>query len=235
MQLFLSDLHLDSPQTPAFRTLCALLETERTRCSEIYFLGDLVEVWVGDDDDGPLAQAIMDLLAVTSRHCEVFIMHGNRDFLFGGSLAERTGTTLVEDPMPLGQDTLLAHGDSFCTDDLEYQQVRSTLRSEQWQQQILAMTLSQRRDLAAGMREQSRTANANKPANIMDVNTVHVDELMRTMRRTVLIHGHTHRPGVHEHSWGKRFVLGAWDRCGWLVRRSADGCQLECFALASNG
>lgn len=234
MQLFLSDLHLDSTDSPAFTTLCSLLEHERKRCRQIYFLGDLVEVWIGDDDDGPLAAALTGLLSETSRHCEIFLMHGNRDFLFGQAFAQRTGVKVVNDPMQLDDNTLLAHGDAFCTDDLEYQKLRSTLRSPAWQQQILATTLPERRKLAAGMRSESRSANANKPDNIMDVTIADIDQLMRELGRSVLIHGHTHRPGVHQHSWGQRFVLGAWERCGWLVRRSSAGCQLECFALRAH-
>ena len=231
MQLFLSDLHLESVHSRAFSGLRALLQAERDRCNAIYFLGDLVEVWVGDDDDGPLAQALINLLAETAEHCPVFIMHGNRDFLFGSQFCELSRAALLTDPTLIDQRTLLAHGDAFCTDDDKYQNVRAMFRSSAWQTQILSQSLSDRRALALTMRSQSRAENANKAANIMDVNQ---NEVARAMRRTgasILIHGHTHRPGVYHHDWGTRYVLGAWERCGWLLRRRAGQFQLECFCL----
>ena len=136
MQLFLSDLHLERQDSRGFATLRSLLQREAGRCSDIYFLGDLVEVWVGDDDDSPLAVALVDLLQDTSQHCNVHIMHGNRDFLFGPRFCERSGARLIDDPTALDASTLLAHGDAFCTDDQVYQQLRNTLRAEEWQQQI---------------------------------------------------------------------------------------------------
>ena len=231
MQLFLSDLHLEHPDSAGFIALRNLLRREVGHCDAVYFLGDLTEVWVGDDDDGPLATALTDLLQEASRHCEVHIMHGNRDFLFGPRFCERTGVRLISDPTILDADTLLAHGDAFCTDDHAYQQLRDIIRGEQWQQQILAQTLNDRRELAKTMREQSLLANANKAANIMDVNDLELERVMQHTARSVLIHGHTHRPGVHRHHWGIRYVLGAWESCGWLLRRSATDYQLECFPL----
>jgi UDP-2,3-diacylglucosamine hydrolase len=233
MQLFLSDLHLESPDSAAFSTLRQLLALEAQRCEAIFFLGDLTEVWVGDDDDGPLATALADLLRATTQHCEVHIMHGNRDFLFGPNFCNQTGTRLISDPTRLDADTLLAHGDAFCTDDHDYQQMREVIRGEQWQRQILATDLSERRELARAMRQHSQHANANKANNIMDVNDQTVASAMRSAGRSVLIHGHTHRPGIHQHSWGVRYTLGAWERCGWLLRRSAADCQLECFPLSN--
>jgi UDP-2,3-diacylglucosamine hydrolase len=232
MQLFLSDLHLEHPNSAGFVALRNLLHREARRCNAIYFLGDLTEVWVGDDDDGPLATALLELLKATTRHCAVHIMHGNRDFLFGSRFCEQTGATLISDPTLLDADTLLAHGDAFCIDDQDYQQLRNAIRGEQWQQQILARSLNDRRELARAMRQQSQQANANKAANIMDVNAAELERVMQTAERSVLIHGHTHRPGVHQHSWGIRYVLGAWENCGWLLRRSAAHCQLECFPLS---
>ncbi len=232
MQLFLSDLHLDCEDSAGFVTLRNLLQHEASRCSDIYFLGDLVEVWVGDDDDSALATALVALLKHASQQCGVHIMHGNRDFLFGARFCERSGAQLISDPTRLENDTLLAHGDAFCTDDHDYQQMRSILRAEEWQQQILGRSLNERRELAQFMRQQSQQSNANKATNIMDVNTRSMSEVMAAEQRSVLIHGHTHRPGIHRHSWGMRYVLGAWENCGWLLRRSSSDCQLECFPLS---
>jgi UDP-2,3-diacylglucosamine hydrolase len=231
MQLFLSDLHLESEHSRAFSGLRALLRAERHRCEAIYFLGDLVEVWVGDDDDGPLAQALLSLLTETARHCPIFIMHGNRDFLLGARFCELSGSQLLSDPTLLSPGILLAHGDAFCTDDNEYQNLRGMFRSTDWQQQVLSQSLVERRQLALGLRSASRHANANKAANIMDVNSEEVARIVRQNGASTLIHGHTHRPGIHHHDWGTRYVLGAWESCGWLLRHSEGQFQLECFRL----
>ena len=117
-------------------------------------------------------------------------------------------------------------------DDIAYQETRRTLRSSQWQQQIMSLSITERRTLAHDMREQSRAANANKPANIMDANPNEVTRLMAQSRANRLIHGHTHRPGKHSEPWGIRYVLGPWEHCGWLLRqRGASDPQLECFPL----
>lgn len=233
MRLFLSDLHLESETSPAFLTLSRLLKTERHRCRAIYLLGDLLEVWIGDDDDGPLSSALRNLFAETTAHCDLFVLRGNRDFLLGDAFARQTGCRLLADECLMDSSTLLAHGDSFCVDDAEYQQLRNTLRDQAWQQQVLAQPLSTRREMARSLREQSRQANANKADNIMDVNADELARVMSSVMATVLIHGHTHRPGVHRHPWGTRYVLGAWERCGWLVREQAGRMQLECFPLTN--
>lgn len=232
-RIFISDLHLADTESPQFQTLVRLLEEESERLAALYILGDLCEVWIGDDDDAPFALALRDLLARTSRSTEIALLHGNRDFLIGEQFAGQCGLKLLSDPYLLDQQTLIAHGDQFCLDDEAYQETRRTLRAPDWQTAILARSLEERRALARGMREQSMASNANKPANIMDVNAAEVGRVVRGSGASRLIHGHTHRPGVHAESWGKRFVLGAWEHCGWLLRQyDASEPQLECFPLA---
>jgi UDP-2,3-diacylglucosamine hydrolase len=233
MRLFISDLHLEDPASPVFQTFARLLATESRRAEAIYLLGDLTEVWVGDDDDGPLAVALRDVLSSASRDCDLFVMHGNRDFLFGQQFAAQTGTVLLEDPHRLNDGTLLAHGDAFCIDDPAYQEVRAMFHSESWQRDVLAQSLAERRQLATNLREQSRQASANKAENIMDVADREVARVVTEMTATRLIHGHTHRPGRHQYDWGTRYVLGAWETCGWLARQAGADVevQLECFPL----
>ncbi|MCB1684584.1 MAG: UDP-2,3-diacylglucosamine diphosphatase [Pseudomonadales bacterium] len=232
MRIFLSDLHLDQPATPSFATFARVLEQEAERASAIYILGDLCEVWVGDDDDGPLACALREVLRAASRRCPIFLMHGNRDFLIGPRFAQETGCQLLEDTTLLEDGTLLSHGDGFCIDDVAYQQARQTLRSSEWQQGILSMTLEQRRVLAGAMRAESQRTSANKAANIMDVSSIEVSRIVRETGADRLVHGHTHRPGVHVSDWGARYVLGAWERCGWLLRMlPGQSPRLECFPL----
>ena len=235
MRVFLSDLHLEDPESPAFHGLRFILTEVCRDAEEIFILGDLTEVWVGDDDDGPLANALRELLADASRRADLFIMRGNRDFLFGAQFCSDTGATLLEDPTLLDDGTLIAHGDAFCIEDTDYQQMRTLLRSESWQTQILAQSLEARRELADNLRTESRQASANKPGNIMDVTDSEVARVVRESGARRLIHGHTHRPGVHACAWGPRYVLGAWERCGWIASQlnPGDNPELSCFSLAA--
>ncbi len=228
-RLFASDLHLSDADSVQFRGLESLLA--RTPADEIYLLGDLCEVWVGDDDDGPLARGLVGLLAETATRARVYVMHGNRDFLFGAAFERESGATLIPDPHPLGGGLLLSHGDAFCIDDAAYQEARRLLRSPAWQEDVLARPLKERRALARSMREQSRATNANKAENIMDVSEVEVARVVQAHRADTLIHGHTHRPAVHRSDWGRRFVLGAWERCGWALEQHGADFELSCFPL----
>jgi len=231
-RLFLSDLHLADPDSSVFRTFATLLAEHSTRVEEIYLLGDLCEVWVGDDDDGPLAQALIEVLAQAARQARVFVMRGNRDFLFGERFEAETGACLIADPHLLDADTLLAHGDAFCIDDEQYQSVRKMLRSPAWQQDVLARSLAERRALAESMRQQSAATNANKAENIMDVSLPEVARVVAEHGCRRLIHGHTHRPGIHPAPWGRRYVLGAWERCGWAIDEDdAGSLSLRCLPL----
>ena len=240
-RVFISDLHLEDPTQQNFLRFAELLKAESAVADEIYILGDLVEMWVGDDDDSPLAHALAQSLRTAAAQCGVFLMHGNRDFLFGEAFADACNVTLCQDPHVTVDGLLLSHGDVLCTDDAEYQQVRAMFRSSAWQKDILQRPLSERIALGQQLRNQSKAANANKAANIMDVNAAataqFVAEWLATDDRSTLqhnfVHGHTHRPGRHEHAWGQRWVLGAWERCGWLLRQQQDQLRLEVFTLAS--
>lgn len=221
-QVFLSDLHLDSPDDERFNTFAAVIAAEAAVGAHIYILGDLCEVWVGDDDNGPLALALTNVLQAAAKQTSVALMHGNRDFLFGEPFAERTGVHLLADPYVLDGQVLLSHGDMFCLDDEAYQQARTMLRSAQWQASVLEQSLDARRQLAQGMRDQSQASNANKAANIMDVRASEVESVATAQGCTQVLHGHTHRPGIHQHESIKRYVLGDWDRCGWIAVRQAN-------------
>jgi UDP-2,3-diacylglucosamine hydrolase len=190
-------------------------------------------MWIGDDDDSPLALAITNLLKSASKNCDIFLMHGNRDFLFGNVFAANSGVQLIQDPKLIGKQLLISHGDTLCTDDHAYQAMRTILRSEKWQQEILAKSLAERQVFGQNLRAQSKTKNANKSSEIMDVNTQAVYELLDPDTR-VLIHGHTHRPGIHldDKAGVTRIVLGDWGPCGWLCRQIDGDFSLECFNLA---
>jgi len=231
-RLYLSDLHLHDSDEPQFRTLAALLEQESRRVDAIYILGDLCEMWVGDDDDSPFANALREVLSEAASRTRLLVMHGNRDFLLGEAFARQANCQLIGDPHKVDDETLLAHGDAFCIEDEKYQQIRSLLRSETWQRDVLGRSLADRHQLAQSMRAQSVATNANKAENIMDVSADEVARIAAAHCASRIVHGHTHRPGVHETPWGRRYVLGSWDHCGWLLRDRDANWQLECFALA---
>jgi UDP-2,3-diacylglucosamine hydrolase len=211
------------------------LRHESSHCDELYLLGDLTETWIGDDDDSSLAEALEAELRDAGRRCRIRLMHGNRDFLIGDVFAHACGVELIDDPFVIernGARLLLCHGDSLCTDDVPYQHTRAVLRSRAWQDDVRSKPLSERRLLSNAMRVQSRAANANKPSNIMDAADGAIFDLVSRSAADVIVHGHTHRPGIHAVG-GKtvRYVLGDWNRCGWLLR--FDGSfSLLCFPLA---
>lgn len=237
--LFIADLHLD----PARPQITALFERylagdEVRHADALYILGDLVEAWIGDDDDAELpARIAAATRAVRDAGVPVYFMVGNRDFLLGPAFAERAGLTLLDDGTVHdihGRPTLLMHGDVLCTDDVAYQAVRRQVRTPEWQAQILAMPLQARRAFAAKAREDSKAHTGSTMESIMDVNDGAVAEAMRKAGVTRLIHGHTHRPAVHAFELdgdpAERIVLGDWYEHGSVLRVDNDGVELRGLA-----
>lgn len=233
--LFISDLHIDQTRPAVLAGLQRLVDAEASTVDSLFILGDLVEVWVGDDDDGPIAAAIRETLRAASRRCRLFVMHGNRDFLIGPQFAADAGATLLDDPSIVEVDhqrILVAHGDAYCTRDTEYQRLRTMFRSPAWQGHVLASSLDERRALAASLRAKSIAANENKAANIMDVTPDSVQQALDEAEASLMVHGHTHRPGIHDLGNGRRrIVLGDWDPCGWKLRLEGGDAELSCFPL----
>lgn len=230
-RIFLSDLHLDSIRDQRFARFAECLESEAPWAEEVFILGDLFEAWIGDDDDAALATRVCAMLERAARSAAVRVMAGNRDFLIGERFAERTDARLLSDPFRTADHLILAHGDALCTGDEAYQAMRKLFRSPAWQAEMLAKPLAERRAAANGLRTASRVSNAAKPMAIMDADPTAADRLFEDLGGHVLIHGHTHRPAIHRHANGRRYVLGDWDRCGWLLRQSGQRFRLECFAL----
>lgn len=237
--LFISDLHLDATRPHITRAFLHYLDHQTRNAHALYILGDFFEAWIGDDDDDPLAEEVCGALAAASQRLTIYFMRGNRDFLIGDGFARRSAVTLLEDPCVHeveGQRILLMHGDSLCTDDAEYQAFRHQVRSQAWQDAVLAKPLAERRALAADLRARSRSMSALKAQDIMDVNAQAVIEQMRSHGVDQLIHGHTHRPACHPlkigAAEGLRWVLGDWDERGWQIRVELDDVRLESFDIA---
>ncbi|MDR0780714.1 MAG: UDP-2,3-diacylglucosamine diphosphatase [Pseudomonadales bacterium] len=238
--LLIADLHL-SPQRPGLcRAFLHFLDSKTPGTQALYILGDFVDAWVGDDDDTPLYAALAAALkAVSERGTAVYFIHGNRDFLLGQRYAAACGATLLDEPLRLthaGHRYLLLHGDVLCTRDTAYLAFRNQVRSPAWQRDFLAQPLPERRAFAAAARAQSENMSSNKPQDIMDVSPEAVLALMQQEGSpTTLIHGHTHRPAVHEvehnGTMARRIVLGDWrEHEAWYVRLDAAGATLERFS-----
>lgn len=229
--LFVSDLHLDAALPAAITQFLDFLHTEATRCDGLYILGDLFESWIGDDDDEPArARVCAGLLALTRRGVPCRVLHGNRDFLLGGAFAARTGCVLATDPEVLlagGRRIVISHGDALCTLDAGYQRFRRVARSRALQRAWLTLPLGARRGLAAWARRRSRAHTQGLPQQIMDVTPEAVAALLRDTGADLLIHGHTHRPGVHRLQVDgrecTRIVLGDWYEQGSVLELRADG------------
>ncbi len=233
--LFISDLHLDPSRPEVSRAFHIFLQEQAGGAGALYILGDLVELWFGDDDDAPAAAELRAMLRATvDAGTPVFLMHGNRDFLIGERFAAEAGVQLLPDPSVIdlfGEPTLLMHGDSLCTDDREYMEFRTWIRDPARIAQFLAMPVEQRRAQIRELREETLARGRGKPAAITDVNQQSVEQAMRAHGVRQLIHGHTHRPASHRFSLdgrsALRVVLGDWYRQGSVLRASREGLQLE--------
>jgi UDP-2,3-diacylglucosamine hydrolase len=231
--LFVSDLHL-SPERPAIvERFFRFLREEGRAAAALYILGDLLEHWIGDDDADQLFNR--DLFAhvadLARGGVEVFLMHGNRDFLLSAGVASRAGITLIPDAVErdlFGVRTLLMHGDTLCTDDRRYQRYRSWVRRPGLVRAFLALPRSVREAIGGGLKRMSAGEKRLKAPAIMDVNEGAVETVLRARGYPRLIHGHTHRPARHVHVVDgrtcERWVLADWYERGSYLRCDAQGC-----------
>jgi UDP-2,3-diacylglucosamine hydrolase len=229
--LFISDLHLDNVRPQIIDLFEGFLAGEARQADALYVLGDLFEAWVGDDDDSALATRVARALrGLADSGVPVHFIAGNRDFLLGPAYAERSGMRLLDDGSVVdlyGTPTLLMHGDTLCTDDVEYQAFRAQVRNPEWQSQFLALPLAERRAFAAHARDASRAHTGSTAMEIMDVNKEAVADAMRSAGVHRLIHGHTHRPATHpfrlDDQHAERIVLGDWYEQGSVLRVASSG------------
>lgn len=232
--LFISDLHLSGERPRLIEQFIQLTRKEAREAEALYVLGDLFEAWLGDDAVLPeIAAVISALKALTESGVPVYVMAGNRDFLMGKGFEVMTGVKLIDDPTVIdlyGTSTLLMHGDTLCTDDVIYQQVRAQVRDPAWISAALAMSLEERIATAQKMRAQSQAHTQDSAEEIMDVNAEAVTEALRQYGVTRLIHGHTHRPAMHslqvDGQTATRIVLGDWYQQASLLHCNETGCEL---------
>lgn len=232
--LLLSDVHLSEERPAQVERFLEVLAGPARGAQALYLLGDVFEVWVGDDDvDAPLpARVIAALRGLSDAGTRILLTVGNRDFLLGARFAARAGLTLLDDPVCLdlhGTPTILMHGDLLCTDDTAYLAFRAQVRDPAWQSQFLAQPLPVRHQIARGATAESGRAKAQKSEQIMDVTESAVAEVFRRFGCDRLIHGHTHRPGYHHHAVDgrdcERWVLPDWYSAGGYLRVDRDGVE----------
>jgi UDP-2,3-diacylglucosamine hydrolase len=238
LALFISDLHLQASHQRTAEAFFRFLAERAAHAERLYLLGDIFEYWAGDDDlDDPFNRSIATALRrVSDGGTAVYWLGGNRDFLVDTGFAEAAGLTLLPEPHVAtigGRDVVLVHGDAQCTDDVKYMAFRAQVRDPAWQRQFLAMPLAQRKAIIAGLREGSRAAHGEKSYEIMDVAPAAVAALHADSGSDVIIHGHTHRPALHEAGGRQRYVLPDWEldeepvRGGWIAI-DEDGRILRC-------
>ncbi len=231
---FIADLHLSEQRSDISHCFIQFLAEQAIHAEALFILGDLFEYWLGDDDDNPwvnqIATAIRQLSDSGTR---VFFICGNRDFLLGEKFCKKAGMALLDDVTRLRiyqQDLVIMHGDTLCTRDIAYQAFRRKSRSWWWQAMVKALPLFVRKRMAERYRQQSAAATQQKPADIMDVTPEEVVKCLAHYHCQLLIHGHTHRPAIHQltvnNQPATRIVLGDWYQQGSWLKFSADGYEL---------
>jgi len=241
--LFISDLHLDASRPAATRAFLAFLDAAGRDSEALFILGDLFEAWLGDDDPDPHHATVIDALrkyTATGRRCA--FIHGNRDFLVGDAFGRRTGVELLADATVIeayGQRVMLMHGDALCTDDLAYQRFRRFVRNPLLLAVFHRLPLGARQRLGAALRSKSVADTGRKADTIMDVNQGAVETAMRDAGVDLLMHGHTHRPGIHDFELdgrhARRIVLGDWYTQGSVLRWRPDGLELTALPFPASG
>jgi UDP-2,3-diacylglucosamine hydrolase len=231
---FASDIHLGAGATATTEAFLAFLDAAADEADALILPGDIFDAWIGDDiihAAPPWLTSAVQALRRTAARIDVWIGHGNRDFLIGPELADSLGVRLLPERALLATDAgtvLLSHGDEYCTDDAAYLQFRSMVRDARWQQEFLSKPIPERLALAQQARGESTAANDAKSAEIMDVNCDAVRQAFHDTGARFIVHGHTHRPGRHvlevDGRKCERWVLPDWDfdhaqphRGGWLV------------------
>lgn len=237
--LLISDLHLDEERPDISRAFLRFLKERASQAEALYILGDFFEAWIGDDAMTPFQRSIAaGLREVADQGTRIFLMHGNRDFLVGRSFCRQAGCTLLHDPSRIelnGAPVLLMHGDTLCTRDISYMRFRRRLRNPLTVWLLRHLPLSKRQQLARKWRNASRLQVRQKATEIIDVTPEEIPRIMAAHGVLTLIHGHTHRPAVHELQVNgraaRRIVLGDWNHQGWVLQVDAHGYHLDPFPI----
>jgi len=237
--LLISDLHLEEQRPDITRAFLHFLQTRARQAEALYILGDFFEAWIGDDAMSPFQRSIAQALReLSERGPRIYLMHGNRDFMLGQGFCREAGCRLLPDPSLVelnGEKVLLMHGDSLCTQDQAYMRLRRWLRNPLSLWILRHLPLATRHQLARKLRKESRLQTRQKAAEIVDVTPSEVPQIMAEHGVRTLIHGHTHRPALHElqidDQPARRIVLGDWDQQGWALQIDEQGYRMAPFPL----
>ena len=232
---FISDLHLSADRDDINQCLFKFLRAQAPHADALYVLGDLFEVWIGDDDQNSFTVSIAEAFnTLRLSGVPIYFIHGNRDFLIRQRFAKQAGFTILPEQVVIdlyGEPTLIMHGDELCTKDIEYQIFRKKARSWWWPRIMLNLPLSTRRKIASKGRATSKHKQSKLSADIMDVTSEEVIKCMQKFAVKKLIHGHTHRPAIHplevNGQPAKRIVLGDWYDQGSVLKVSPEGTELK--------
>jgi UDP-2,3-diacylglucosamine hydrolase len=236
--ILIADLHLSAERPATVELFLRFLRDKVSRSQRLYILGDLFDVWLGDDDKTPpIPDIIKGLSDVSSHGCQLFFIRGNRDFLIGEEFSRETGCALLHDTAVTnisGEATLLMHGDLLVTDDTDYQRDRVFLRSNEFSNDFLNKPLSERKSIASSLRQKSTETKSGLAQSVMDVVETAVEEQMRQHNCWQLVHGHTHIQGEHDMRMdgrpGKRYVLGEWTESqGPYLLDQGNGLEYDTF------
>lgn len=235
----ISDLHLHEERPDITGAFLAFLEQRAKHTQALYILGDFFEVWIGDDAISPFQRSIAEALsAVAATGTQIYLMHGNRDFLIGEDFCELADCQLLKDPSIVqlaGEPVLLMHGDSLCTSDRSYIRLRRVLRNPLILFILRNLPLRVRQRIAGDLRQKSKASTRMKASAITDVNPEEVIKVMAQHKVRTLIHGHTHRPAVHNLPGEKqRIVLGDWDTQGWFIKATAKSIELQALPFSGS-
>lgn len=240
--LLISDLHLSAERPEVTAAFIKFLREQAKNCNSLYILGDLFDAWIGDDDPAPLArQIIKELHSFTESGKTLYFLHGNRDFVVGKRFVRETGCELLPDHHVVdlyGKKVLLEHGDALCTADIDYQRARRIIRNPLLLTLMKNLPLGIRQQIGIRGRKKSQAATSKKLLYIMDVSQQAVTDTLVRYNTTIMIHGHTHRPGKHifelNGKQAERIVLGAWHEKAWLVEASPAGIELKSFEFQAD-
>ena len=233
--LFIADLHLSADRPDITDCFLRFMAHDTHGIDALYVLGDLFEMWIGDDDDSPFHQQIKQAFrALTDRGVPCYFIHGNRDFLIGQRFSRETGVQLLPEHTVIdlyGTPTLVLHGDTLCTLDEAYQKYRKKVHNRFIQWLFFRLPLRTRQKIGQKMRGNSHKNNRAKSQSIMDVTPDEVLAKMTEFGVHQMIHGHTHRPDVHALSLhgqpATRIVLGDWYDHGSVLVCTPAGNTLE--------
>jgi UDP-2,3-diacylglucosamine hydrolase len=231
---FISDLHLSAERADITECFISFMQKEAIQAQALYILGDLFEVWIGDDDQSEFSQTVARTIATLSSQVPVYFIHGNRDFAIREGFAKRAGMEILPEQSVIdlyGRKTLISHGDELCTRDIAYQAFRKKSRGWWWPRLMLALPLTLRRYLAKRGRVTSQNNQKQLTADIMDVTPSEVERVMREFEVRTFIHGHTHRPNIHHFELDgiarERIVLGDWYDQGSILLATPDELTLQ--------